>query len=217
MVSPAEFIPLAERTGLILPIGDWVLRTACQEAAGWPKEFRVAVNLSPLQLRQANLPLLVSEALRRSGLEPDRLEIELTKSLLVSDRPRALEIFNDIKALKVRLVLDDFGTGYSSMEVLRQFPFDKIKLDQSFVGEIETNDQSRAILYAMLTLGRELSVPILVEGVETERQLMILRKYGCNKVQGYLTGARRRARRWSGARPTCCPHSAVARSTAPTR
>ena len=112
----------------------------------------------------------------------------MTESLLIDDRAHSLEIFKNIRALNVRLVLDDFGTGYSSMEVLRQFPFDKIKLDRSFVGELEANDQSRAILQAMLTLGRELSTPILVEGVETERQLAILRKLGCNKVQGYLTG-----------------------------
>jgi diguanylate cyclase (GGDEF)-like protein len=188
MVSPAEFIPVAERSGLIIKIGEWVLQTACAVAATWPHEWCVAVNLSPLQLRQANLPLVVQEALARSGLPPQRLELELTESLLLEDRPRALAVLLRIRALGVRLALDDFGTGYSSMDVLRHFPFDKIKLDRSFVNDIESNAQALAILHAMLAMGRSLSIPVLVEGVETERQLAILQAEGCNKVQGYLTG-----------------------------
>jgi EAL domain-containing protein (putative c-di-GMP-specific phosphodiesterase class I) len=158
------------------------------EATTWPEEYRCAVNVSPLQLRQTDLPEQIRDALAQSGLSPDRLEIELTESLLIDDRKRALDALRRIKALGVRLALDDFGTGYSSMDVLRHFPFDKVKLDRSFVAEIETNRQACAILHAMLALGRELSIPVLVEGVETERQLAILGNEGCKKIQGYLTG-----------------------------
>lgn len=188
MVSPAEFIPLAEQAGSIIAIGEWVLREACAEASRWPDTVRVAVNLSPLQLRQATLPECVKQALLASGLAPDRLEIELTESLLIEDRAHALEIFAQIKTLGVRMVLDDFGTGYSSMAMLRRFPFDKVKLDKSFVADIETDLPARAILHATLVLGRKLGLPVLVEGVETERQLDILHEEGCTKVQGYLTG-----------------------------
>jgi diguanylate cyclase len=188
VISPAEFIPIAEKTGSILPIGHWALRTACEEAATWPEDWRVAVNVSPLQLRDPDLPERVREALEHSGLAPDRLEIELTESLLIDDRPHALDILQRIKALGVRLALDDFGTGYSSMEVLRQVAFDKVKLDKSFIDDVETDQQARAILHAMVALGRELSIGVLAEGVESERQLAILRNAGCRKVQGYLTG-----------------------------
>ncbi|MBU6268898.1 MAG: EAL domain-containing protein [Sphingomonadales bacterium] len=188
MVSPAEFIPLAERTGAILAIGDWALRTACKAALHWPDDWSVAVNVSPLQLRQPDLPERVHAALIACGLSPRRLEIELTESLLLDDRTRALHVLRRIRALGVRLALDDFGVGYSSLDVLRRFPFDKIKLDKTFVDDVETSPQSRAILHAMLALGRTLDIPVLVEGVETERQLAILRAEGCRKVQGYLTG-----------------------------
>ncbi len=188
LISPLEFIPLAEQTGLIVPIGGWALRKACQVAAAWPVASRVAVNMSPLQLRQHDLPEMVHDALVRSGLSPDRLEIELTESLLVDDRVRALHVLRRIRALGVRLSLDDFGTGYSSLDVLRQIPFDKIKLDKSFVEDLESNPQSRAILHAIIALAKSLDIPALVEGVETEHQLAFLRAAGCKKVQGYLTG-----------------------------
>jgi predicted signal transduction protein with EAL and GGDEF domain len=188
MISPVEFIPLAEKTGDILAIGNWALQTACADAVLWPHQWRVAVNVSPLQLRQADLPLRVHEALMQSGLSPDRLEIELTESLLLDDRIRALHVLRGIRALGVRLALDDFGTGYSSLDVLRHFPFDKIKLDKSFVDDILSNPQSQAILHAILAMGRSLDIPILAEGVETEMQLAFLRSVGCNKVQGFLTG-----------------------------
>jgi EAL domain-containing protein (putative c-di-GMP-specific phosphodiesterase class I) len=188
MVSPAEFIPVAEQTGIIVEIGEWVLKTACQTAAAWPSEWRVAVNLSPMQLRQSNLVERVQEALSNSGLSPNRLELELTESLLLDDRTRAQSVFLRIRAIGVRLALDDFGVGYSSMDVLRHFPFDKIKLDKSFIDDVEANPRSLAILRAMLTMGRSLSIPVLAEGVETERQLAILQSEGCAKIQGYLTG-----------------------------
>ena len=188
LISPNEFIPLAEQTGAIVDIGAWVLRSACREASGWPDDQRVAVNLSPLQLRQPDLPEQILDALVSGGLSPGRLEIELTESLLIDDRVSAISILGRIRALGVKLALDDFGTGYSSMDVLRHVSFDKIKLDRSFVQDIETNPQSLAILHAMLELGRSLAIPILVEGVETERQMAILQAEGCRKVQGYLTG-----------------------------
>jgi diguanylate cyclase len=188
LISPAEFIPLAEKTGAIVPIGLWTLRTACKEAASWGNAARVAVNVSPLQLRQRDLPDRIAETLTWSGLEPDRLEIEVTESLLIADGDKAMGLLHQIKALGVRVALDDFGAGYSSMNVLRQFPFDKVKLDKSLIDDIETDRRARAILHAMMELGRQLSIPILVEGVESERQMMILRNEGCNKVQGYLTG-----------------------------
>jgi EAL domain-containing protein (putative c-di-GMP-specific phosphodiesterase class I)/GGDEF domain-containing protein len=187
-VPPAEFIPAAEDNGRILPIGAWILLTACQEAITWPAGMRVAVNMSALQLRQSDMPQQVAEALAASGLAPDRLEIELTESLLMEDRAAAHGVLRQIKALGARLALDDFGTGYSSMDVLRIGLFDKIKLDKSFVADIETAPQARAILHAMLALGRELAMPMLAEGVETEEQLAILRREGCVTVQGYLTG-----------------------------
>lgn len=187
-VSPAEFIPLAERMGDIIPIGIWVLETACAEAAGWLSDWSVSVNLSPLQLRQPDLPKRVLEALVRSGLSPARLEIELTESLFVADSQRALHVLRQIRAMGVRLALDDFGAGYSSLDVLRKFPFDKVKLDKSFVDDIQSNPRSLAILRTMLDMGRNLNVPVLAEGVETEIQLAILRDAGCRKVQGYLTG-----------------------------
>jgi predicted signal transduction protein with EAL and GGDEF domain len=188
LVLPGEFVPLAEATGAIMPIGAWVLKTACMEASNWPADWRVAVNVSPLQLRQADLPERILEALEHSGLSPSRLEIELTESLLIDERAQTQHILSRIRALGVKLALDDFGTGYSSMDVLRHVPFDKIKLDRTFVKDIESNPQALAILHAMVELGRSLTIPILVEGVETERQMAILRAEGCRKVQGYLTG-----------------------------
>lgn len=187
-VSPNEFIPLAEQTGDILAIGDWVLETACRTAAEWPGDTSIAVNVSPLQLRRPDFAGTVHLALVRSGLTPDRLEIELTESLLIDDHVRALHVLRGIRALGVRLVLDDFGAGHSSLKVLRQFPFDKIKLDKSFLDAIETCRQAQAILHAMLGMGRDLGIPMLVEGVETETELAILRAEGCERVQGYLTG-----------------------------
>ena len=188
LVSPAEFIPLAEKTGLIVAIGNWALRQACREAVEWGDDLHIAVNVSPMQLRHPGIVEQIRFALADSELDPARLEIEITETLLIDDRPAALEILNRIRALGVRLALDDFGTGYSSMDVLRHFPFDKVKLDRSFVAEIEKGPEARAILHAMLTLGRELNIPVLVEGVETEHQLAILQQEGCDSVQGYLTG-----------------------------
>ena len=187
-VSPSDFIPVAEETGAIAAIGNWVLRTACMEAASWPEPYKIAVNVSGVQLAQLELVDMVKMVLFQSGLAPERLELEVTETAIIGDRKRALYILRQIKALGVSIAIDDFGTGYSSLDTLRSFPFDKIKLDRSFMSEVETNEQSKAIVRAILALGRSLSVPVLAEGVETLAQLDVLRDEGCNEAQGFLLG-----------------------------
>ncbi|MBW8909422.1 MAG: EAL domain-containing protein [Mesorhizobium sp.] len=187
-ISPAEFIPLAEENGLILPLGEWVLRTACAKAATWDQPYKIAVNLSPVQFAHADLPKLVHEILLETGLRPSRLELEITESTIIADKNRTLNILRRIKALGVTIAIDDFGTGYSSLETLRAFPFDKIKLDRSFMSEVETSPQAKAIIRAVLALGQSLHIPVLAEGVETHSQLSILRAEGCNEAQGFLLG-----------------------------
>jgi diguanylate cyclase (GGDEF)-like protein len=187
-ISPAEFIPLAEENGLILPLGEWVLRTACAKAATWDHPYKIAVNLSPVQFAHADLPKLVHEILLETGLRPSRLELEITESTIIADKNRTLNILRRIKALGVTIAIDDFGTGYSSLETLRAFPFDKIKLDRSFMSEVETSPQAKAIIRAVLALGQSLHIPVLAEGVETHSQLSILRAEGCNEAQGFLLG-----------------------------
>ena len=187
-VPPTEFIILAEECGAILPIGEWVLREACREAAAWPNAHKIAVNLSPIQLAHADMAQVVHTILLETGLAPKRLEIEITESSIITDKARALHTLRQIKALGVSIAIDDFGTGYSSLETLRAFPFDKIKLDRSFMTEVETSPQSKAIVRAILALGRSLEVPVLAEGVETQQQLDILAVEGCNEAQGYLLG-----------------------------
>ena len=187
-VSPTEFIPIAEESALILDIGRWVLRNACLQAATWPNDLRIAVNLSPIQFSDLTLPDLVADILRESGLKPERLELELTESTIVENRERTLAMIQRIKALGVTIALDDFGTGYSSLETLRTFPFDKIKLDRSFMSEIEESPQARAIVRAVLALGKSLDIPVLAEGVETRHQMDILNLEGCDAAQGYYLG-----------------------------
>ncbi|WP_255448514.1 bifunctional diguanylate cyclase/phosphodiesterase [Telmatospirillum sp. J64-1] len=187
-VSPAEFIPLAEENGLILQIGEWVLRKVCAEAASWDPPYKVSVNLSPVQFVHSDLPKLIKDVLDETGMAPERLELELTESTIINDKVRSLHILRQIKALGVTIALDDFGTGYSSLDTLRSFPFDKIKLDRSFMQEIETSPQAKAIIRAVLALGKSLSVPVLAEGIETEGQLSILSTEGCDEGQGYLLG-----------------------------
>jgi diguanylate cyclase len=188
MIPPLEFIPLAEKNGSIIEIGEWVLREACKRAAAWKEPLKIAVNLSPVQFGQAELPRLVHEALLESGLSPSRLELEITESAIIEDKTRALHILRQIKALGVTVALDDFGTGYSSLDTLRVFPFDKIKLDRSFMKEAGSSQQSTAIVRAVLALGKSLKVPVLAEGVETSDQLELLRREGCDEAQGYLLG-----------------------------
>lgn len=188
MVSPADFIPIAEESGLIIEIGRWVLQKACEQAATWPNDLRIAVNLSPIQLNDPKLPGLVRKVLDETGLASHRLELELTESSIIENRERTLSLLSQIKALGVTIALDDFGTGYSSLETLRTFPFNKIKLDRSFMNQIEESPQARAIIRAVLAIGKSMDVPVLAEGVETRSQLDILRQEGCDAVQGYLLG-----------------------------
>jgi diguanylate cyclase (GGDEF)-like protein len=187
-IPPAVFIPIAEENGLILQLGEWVLRRACRDAAAWDHESKVAVNVSALQLAHIDLPQLFHQVMLETGLPPRRLEVELTESAIMADRERALHVLRQIKALGVGVALDDFGTGYSSLETLRAFPFDKIKLDRFFVSELEGSPQATAIIRAVLALGRSLAIPILAEGIETHDQLEVLIREGCDEVQGFLLG-----------------------------
>jgi diguanylate cyclase (GGDEF)-like protein/PAS domain S-box-containing protein len=185
-VSPGEFIPVAEETGLINPIGGLVLRRACGEAAGWPDPVRVAVNLSPLQFRTGNLLAMVMDALNQSGLPARRLELEITETLLMDKGDQVLATLHALRALGVHISMDDFGTGYSSLSYLRSFPFDKIKIDQSFVRGLAANHDAQAIVRAIVNLGKGLGVTITAEGIETEAELSFLRAEGCNQGQGFL-------------------------------
>jgi diguanylate cyclase (GGDEF)-like protein/PAS domain S-box-containing protein len=185
-VSPGEFIPIAEETGLIIPIGEWVLRRACLDAASWPDGIKVAVNLSPVQFRQRELVTVVVSALAVSGLRPDRLELEITESVLLADSLANLAILHQLRGLGVRIAMDDFGTGYSSLSYLRTFPFDKIKVDQSFVRELETSRHCAAIVRAVIRLGIDLGITTVAEGVETAEQRDHLHREGCDEMQGYL-------------------------------
>jgi diguanylate cyclase (GGDEF)-like protein len=187
-VSPDVFIPIAEETGLILPIGEWVLREACREAASWAKPLQVAVNLSGVQLHSANLPTLVHEILLETGLPASRLELEITETALIQDFNHALHALRQIKALGVKIAMDDFGTGYSSLSNLRAFPFDKIKIDQSFVRDVHRNEQAAAIVRAIVGLARGLNLIVLAEGVENREELTFLSEEFCAEAQGYYFG-----------------------------
>ncbi|HEY3790371.1 MAG TPA: EAL domain-containing protein [Bradyrhizobium sp.] len=186
MVSPAEFIPVAEETGLINPLGGLMLHRACMDAALWPDDVRVAVNLSPLQFRAGNLLSRVMEELKQSGLPAKRLELEITETLLLEKSSEVLATLHALRALGVRISMDDFGTGYSSLSYLRSFPFDKIKIDQSFVRGLGSNLDAQAIVRAIISLGAGLGVTITAEGVETEDELSCLRAEGCHEGQGFL-------------------------------
>lgn len=187
-VSPADFIPVAEECGLMLVLGRWVLEQACRAAAAWTHPYAVAVNLSPVQFQHGDLPTQVAEILARTGLPPGRLELEITEGLLIEDAEGALAAMQALKALGVRLALDDFGTGYSSLIYLRRFPFDRLKIDQSFIQATELDGSARAIVDAILALGRSLNLRVTAEGVETEQQLAMLRELDCDEVQGFLLG-----------------------------
>jgi predicted signal transduction protein with EAL and GGDEF domain len=187
-ISPAEFIPLAEDTGIILQIGEWVIRTACEEAAKWDKPLTVAVNVSAVQIHNANFAHVVHEILFETGLAPTRLELEITETALIRDLNRALATLRRIKMLGVRIAMDDFGTGYSSLSNLRAFPFDKIKIDGSFIKSVNVNDQGAAIVRSVLGLGRALNLHVLAEGVETSAEFDFLKAELCNEAQGFLLG-----------------------------
>ncbi|WP_441239068.1 PAS-domain containing protein [Bradyrhizobium sp. 930_D9_N1_4] len=187
LVSPAEFIPLAEENGLIVPIGEWVLRSACATAASWPN-VTIAVNLSPVQFRARGLVAMVTSALAEAGLPPQRLELEVTETALLDDSEATIEILHQLRALGVRVSLDDFGVGYSSLSYLRKFPFDRIKIDRSFVGTLGESPESVAIVRTIASLGSVLGVETTAEGVETIEQLDFVRECGCTAVQGYYFG-----------------------------
>jgi EAL domain-containing protein (putative c-di-GMP-specific phosphodiesterase class I) len=191
MVSPAQFIPIAEDTGLINEIGDWVLRTACAEAATWPDHIRLAVNVSPVQLKCQTLALRIAGALASSGLAPGRLELEITEAVLIRDDEAALAILHQLRTIGVRIALDDFGTGYSSLSYLKRFPFDKIKIDRCFVSDITEADGSSPIVQAVVNIAGALNMTTVAEGVETDAQRSLLRQLGCTEMQGYLFSAAR--------------------------
>jgi EAL domain-containing protein (putative c-di-GMP-specific phosphodiesterase class I) len=189
MISPADFIPVAEDIGLIVGLGEWVLRQACAEAVKWPDDIKVAVNLSPVQFRSRNLVQVVIAALAHSGLSPLRLELEITESIFLAETEANLAILHQLRELGVRISMDDFGTGYSSLSYLRSFPFDKIKIDRSFVRDLAERPDCVAIVRAISGLGRSLNITTTAEGVETIDQLDWLRAEGCNEVQGFLFSA----------------------------
>ncbi len=186
VVSPMEFIPVAEETGMIVAIGEWVLRTACSEAENWPTTISLAVNLSPIQFKKGNLVATVQAALDASGLNPERLELEITESVLLQHTVATLAALRQLRGMGIGVVLDDFGTGYSSLSYLRSFPFDKIKIDQSFVRDLVKDKEAMSIVRAITGLGQSLGIKTTAEGVETVEQLDKLREEGCTEVQGYF-------------------------------
>ncbi|AWN49987.1 diguanylate cyclase [Methylobacterium terrae] len=186
LVSPLDFIPLAEEIGLIVPIGEWVIRQACRDAASWPRPLSVAVNVSPAQFKSDRLVETIVSALSHAGLPASRLEIEITEGVLLQDNEKTLHTLHRLRALGVRVSMDDFGTGYSSLSYLRAFPFDKIKIDRSFVSDMEDKADGEAIIRAIAGLGRSLGMTTVAEGVETAEQLRRIRAEGCTDVQGYL-------------------------------
>jgi diguanylate cyclase (GGDEF)-like protein len=215
-ISPAELIPLAEETGLISPLGHWVMQTACREAASWESSLNVSVNLSPAQFRQPGLVKSVADVLASTGLAAARLELELTESVLIDNADQALATLHRLKALGVTVALDDFGTGYSSLSYLSRFPFDRIKIDQSFVRDMLDDANARAIVQAIIGLGRTLNRQITAEGVETAAQATFLREQACDLLQGYLLGHPRPATELPGAAtaaamPAPRPHATVLR------
>lgn len=188
LILPAEFIPLAEETGIIVPLGNWVLHRACLDALLWPKSVRVAVNVSPVQFRNQNLAQTVADIIKETTLDPKRLELEITESVLLRDVQANLRSLHELKSLGVQIAMDDFGTGYSSISNLRSFPFDKIKIDRSFVGDLGQELDAAAIVHAVVGLGNSLGMTTCAEGVETKEQLRLLRQEGCCEVQGYYYG-----------------------------
>jgi diguanylate cyclase (GGDEF)-like protein len=193
-ISPAEFVPVAEDTGLIEAIGEWVLRTACVEAATWPKDIRVAVNVSPIQFANPSLPTVITSALAKSGIAPSRLELEITEGVFLDETASSEHMFKMLKGLGVRLALDDFGTGYSSLGYLKKAPFDKIKIDQSFVrGAAVAGNRNAAIIKAIVTLADTLGMETTAEGVEVQDEIQLIRELGCSHIQGYVYGKPMRA------------------------
>jgi EAL domain-containing protein (putative c-di-GMP-specific phosphodiesterase class I) len=187
-VEPKDFVPIAEESGLIVPLGLWALEAACAEAVTWPRQPRVAVNLSPAQFRQPELHARIAEILDRTGLPPSRLDLEITEGVLLEHTADVLDTMNALKRQGIGMSLDDFGTANAGLSYLRQFPFDRVKIDRSFVQHIADEPDTLAIVQAVLTLCRTLRLSVVAEGVETEQQLAILRDLGCPSVQGYFSG-----------------------------
>jgi len=188
LIAPDKFIPLAEETGLIVPLGEWVVRQACNDATSWPADVKVAVNLSPVQFKQADLFEVIRSALESSGLPPERLEIEITESVLLERGAENHAFVEKLKSIGISLALDDFGTGYSSLSYLTTFPFDKIKIDKSFIANLTKRHNSTAIISSIVTLARGLDIVVTAEGVETREQYDRLKSMGVNFAQGYLLG-----------------------------
>jgi diguanylate cyclase (GGDEF)-like protein/PAS domain S-box-containing protein len=188
MIAPSTFIPLAEDSGLIVAMGEWILREVCREAASWPRPLQVAVNLSPVQFRHGDLPSLVHAILLETGLAPHRLELEVTEGVLINDFTRAVSILRRLKLLGISIAMDDFGTGYSSLSYLQSFPFDKIKIDKAFISNLTENHYSATIVRAVIGLGRGLHLPVMAEGVETAEQMAFLARESCDEVQGFYIG-----------------------------
>jgi EAL domain-containing protein (putative c-di-GMP-specific phosphodiesterase class I) len=188
LISPAQFIPLAEESNLIIPIGTWVLVEACKYAAKWPERWRIAVNLSAIQFREGNVVEVVRWALQISRLEPERLELEITESLLIQDNISAQETLTALRKLGVRIALDDFGTGYSSLAYLRTFPLNKLKIDRSFVSALSKDTSSLAIVNAIIQLADALMLDTTAEGIESQLEAEILLSCGCGDAQGFYFG-----------------------------
>ncbi len=180
--------PLAEQSGMVGEIGEWTLRQACAEAASWPRPLQIGVNLSPVQFRHGDLAGLVQSVLADTSLAPGRLELEITEGVLINDQARALATLRRLKLLGVKIAMDDFGTGYASLSGLQSFPFDKLKIDKTFVSGVESNAKSAEIVRAVIGLGRVLKIPVIAEGVETEGERSFLMLKGCEELQGYLIG-----------------------------
>jgi EAL domain-containing protein (putative c-di-GMP-specific phosphodiesterase class I) len=187
-VPPSVFIPIAEESGLIIALGRWVLQQACAEAVRWRPGVRVAINVSPPQLKDDQFLHDVVDTLARTGLAPHLLEVEVTESVLVEDDEHVLRIMRELRARHISIALDDFGTGYSSLSYLRRFPFDKIKIDRSFIDQLTTEASAQAIMAAILLMGRSLDLEVIAEGIETPQQLALVHRMGCSEVQGFLVG-----------------------------
>jgi EAL domain-containing protein (putative c-di-GMP-specific phosphodiesterase class I) len=187
LIAPTEFIPAAEETGLIIPLGEWVVRNACLDAASWPDQIKIAVNLSPAQFRGQSLGKVIIDALADAGVAPSRLELEITEEVLLGHNKETVATLNELRKLGIKIVMDDFGIGYSTLNYLRLFPFDKIKIDRSFVNDLSSgNNLSFAIVQAVTRLARALNIPSTAEGIETNEQLELLRAAGCTQFQGYF-------------------------------
>ena len=184
-IPATDFVPLAEELGLIAALGQWVLQAACADAAKWPKDLRVAVNLSPIQFKSMNLVKVILGSLASSGLQASRLELEITEFVLLEDNVKTLAMLHELRSLGVHIVMDDFGTGFSSLNYLRSFPFDKIKIDRSFIKDLSKGDNSAAIVKTIIGLAHALNIDVVAEGVETRQQLDFVVAQGCTEVQGF--------------------------------